>query len=182
MRTIVLFVAASLLLVCLNLWAQNPTPGFSEVQIDRPFDRYLRANPLLMEVGGAKIIRLGQGRRLIVSVASTILKDDSGSERLRAERVCRLKALASVVAERTGVQIAHSEESKDKTIVVIIDGHEKAKSVSELLEVTKTKVSGIARDMPIVGRWKSKDGMIFYLAIGAICDKDGNPVDLEESQ
>ena len=119
---------------------------------------------------------------MIVSVASTVLKDDSGSERLRAERVCRPKALASVIAQRTGVQIAHSEESKDKTIVVIIDGQEKAKSISELLEVTKSKVSGIARDMPVVGRWKSKDGMIFYLAIGAICDKEGNPVDLEESQ
>ena len=120
--------------------------------------------------------------QLIVSVASTVLKDDSSSERLRAERVCRPKALASVVAERTGVQIAHSEESKDKTIVVIIDGQEKAKSVSELLEVTRSKVSGIARDMPVVGRWKSKDEMIFYLAIGVICDKKGNPVDLEESQ
>jgi hypothetical protein len=87
-----------------------------------------------------------------------------------------------VIAQRTGVQIAHSEESKDKTIVVIIDGQEKVKSISELLEVTKSKVSGIARDMPVVGRWKSKDGMIFYLAIGAICDKEGNPVDLEESQ
>jgi hypothetical protein len=135
-----------------------------------------------MEVGGAKIIRLAQGRKLVVSVASTILKNASPSERLRAERVCRSKALASVVAERKGVQIAHSEELKDKTIVVIIDGHEKAKSVSELLEVTKTKISGIARDMPVVGRWKSMDGAIFYLAIGALCDKDGNPVDLGESR
>ena len=181
MRTMLLSAPASLLLVCLSLCAQSPPPGFSEVQIDPPFDRYLRANPLLMEIGGAKIIRLGQGRKLIVSVASTVLKDDSSSERLRAERVCRPKALASVIAERRGVQIAHSEESKDKTIVVIIDGQEKAKSVSELLEVTRSKVSGIARDMPVVGRWKSKNGMIFYLAIGAVCDKDGNPVDLEES-
>jgi len=177
-----LLAVGSLLLVCPNLWAQSQPLGFTEVRIEPPFDRYLRANPLLMETGGAKLIRLGQGRRLIVSVASTVLKDDSGSERLRAERVCRPKALASVIAQRTGVQIAHSEESKDKTIVVIIDGQEKVKSISELLEVTKSKVSGIARDMPVVGRWKSKDGMIFYLAIGAICDKEGNPVDLEESQ
>jgi hypothetical protein len=119
---------------------------------------------------------------MIVSVASTVLKNDSASERLRAERVCRPKALASVVGERSGVQIAHTEEVRDKTIVVIVDGREKAKSVSELLEVTKSKVSGIAKDMPVVGRWKSKDGMIFYLAIGVICDKDGNPVDPEESQ
>ena len=61
MRTMLLSAVASLLLVCLNLWAQSPTPGFSEVRIDPPFDRYLRANPLLMEIGGAKIIRLDQG-------------------------------------------------------------------------------------------------------------------------
>jgi hypothetical protein len=133
-----------------------------------------------MEIGGAKIIRMRPECRLVVSVASTVLKDDSASERIRAERVCRPKALASVVAERTGVQIAHTEELKDKTIVVIIDGKEKAKSVSELLEVTRSKVSGIAKDMPVVGRWKSKDGTIFYLAIGVICDKEGNPVEPEE--
>ena len=91
---------------------------------------------------------------MIVSVASTVLKDDSAAERLRAEKVCRTKALASVVAERAGVQVAHSEVLNDKTIVVIIEnGREKAKSVSELLEVTKANVSGIARDMPVVGRW-----------------------------
>lgn len=174
--------AASLLLVSSNLWAQSPSVGFTDDRIEPPFKQYLRANPLLMEIGGAKIIRLREGRRMIVSVASTALKDDSASERLRAERVCRTKALASVVAERAGVQVAHSEESRDKTIVVIIDGREKARSVSELLEVTKAQVSGIARDMPVVGRWRSKDGMIFYLAIGAVCDKDGNLVDLEESR
>jgi hypothetical protein len=180
MKPILCAAAALLLPLCLTLCAQSPPPGFTEVRIEPPFERYLRANPLLMEIGGAKIIRTSQGRRLVVSVASTVLKDDSASERLRAERVCRTKALASVVAERTGVQIAHSEELKDKTIVVIIDGREKAKSVSELLEVTRSKVSGIAKDMPVVGRWKSKDGTIFYLAIGVICDKEGNPVEPEE--
>jgi hypothetical protein len=179
MRTTPLLAAAFLLLVTLSPWAQAQPPGFTDIRIDPPFDRYLKANPLLMEIGGVKVIRLADGYRLVISVASTVLKNDSPSERLRAERVCRPKALASVVAERTGVQVAHSEESKDKTTVVIIDGQEKAKSVSELLEVTKSKVSGIAIDMPVVGRWKSKDGMIFYLAIGAVCDKAGNPVDLQ---
>jgi len=33
-----------------------------------------------------------------------------------------------------------------------------------------------------VGRWKSKDGMICYVGIGAICGKGGNPTDLAESR
>jgi hypothetical protein len=114
MRTMLLAIAFSLLPLCPNLCAQNPPPGFTEVRIERPFDRYLKANPLLMEIGGAKIIRLAEGRRLVVSVASTVLKDDSAAERLRAERVCRPKALASVIAKRTGVQI-DSGRSKPAT-------------------------------------------------------------------
>jgi hypothetical protein len=39
--------------------------------------------------------------------------------------------------------------------------------------VTKTKVEGIAKDMPVIGRWRSKDGEVFYLAIGSIVGKDG---------
>jgi len=34
----------------------------------------------------------------------------------------------------------------------------------------------IARDMPVVGRWKSKDGAIFYLAIGVLLDAKGQRV------
>jgi hypothetical protein len=33
-----------------------------------------------------------------------------------------------------------------------------------------------------VGRWKSKDGMICYVGIGAICGKGGNRTDLSESR
>lgn len=169
-------IAAVLLLVP-NLVANAQEPDFSDIQIERPFDQYLRANPLLMEVGGVKLVRLGPERSLLISVASTVLKDESGPERLRAERVCRTKALAAVVADRKGVQVAHTEESQDKTVVVVIDGVEQAKSVSSLLEITTTKVEGIARDMPVIGRWKSQSGDVFYLAIGVICDAAGNPVD-----
>ena len=38
----------------------------------------------------------------MVAVASTPVKDNSAGERLRAERVCRIKALAYLVQEQTG--------------------------------------------------------------------------------
>lgn len=154
---------------------ESASDRFSAVEIVPPFDRCLLANPLLMEVTGAKIIALPGKRSVIVAVASTVMKDNSSADRLRAEKVCRAKALAYVVQERKGVQVFHTEESKDKTTVVHRDGKETGKSVSEYLEITKTKVEGIAKDMPVVGRWKSKDGKVFYLAIGAMCDRDGNP-------
>jgi hypothetical protein len=165
-----------LLLAVLATLGGQEAETFSAVEIEKPFNLYLRANPLLMEVTGAKIIRLDNGNQVVLAVASTILKDSSSKERLRAERVCRVKALASVVAEKLGVQIAHVEELKEKTLVVLDGEKETGKSVSELLQVTKTQVQGITKDMPVVGRWKSKEGDVFYLAIGIVCDKNGNPI------
>jgi serine/threonine protein kinase len=155
---------------------------FSEVEIEKPFDGYLLAHPLLMEVAGAKVIRLENGNQMVIAVASTVLKHKSPNERLRGERVCRAKALASVVAEREGVQVAHAEQLKERTVIVLDGEKEKGKSVSELLQVTKTTVQGITKDMPVVGRWMSKEGDVFYLAIGVTVDKKGNTVRLEFSK
>jgi hypothetical protein len=164
------------LLLLVTSLAVAGTDRFSEVEIDKQYMRYLLANPLLMEVTGAKIIRLDNGNVIVMAVASTVLKDKSPDERLRAERVCRIKALTSVVAEKQGVQVAHFEQVKEKTEIIIENGKEKGKSVSELLQITKTKVEGMAKDMPVIGRWKSKDGSVYYLAIGVFCDKKGKPI------
>jgi hypothetical protein len=72
--------------------------------------------------------------------------------------------------------VFHTEESRDKTVIVNSDGKERGRNVSEFLEITKTKVQGVAKDMPVVGRWKSKEGDVFYLAIGGIIDKNGDMV------
>lgn len=155
---------------------ESAATKFAEVEIEKPFDAYLLADPLLMEVTGAKVIRLANGNQVVLAVASTALKDRSADERLRAEKVCRVKALASVVAEKRGVQVAHVEELKERTVLVLDDGKETGKSVSELLQITKTSVEGVAKDMPVVGRWKSSEGDVFYLAVGVVCDKAGEPI------
>ena len=56
------------------------------------------------------------------------------------------------------------------------NGTEKATSVMDLLKITKAKVEGITRDLPVIGRWRSPEGNTFYLAIGAIIDQDGMPI------
>ena len=149
---------------------------FRDVEIEPDFEKYLTANPLLMEVAGAKVVRRKDGSIVVIAVGSTVLNDGSAKERLRAEKVCRVKALTSLVAEKQGVQIAHVEELKDETVVVLENGTEKATSVMDLLKVTKAKVEGITRDMPVIGRWRSAEGDTFYLAIGAVIDRSGKPV------
>jgi hypothetical protein len=149
---------------------------FAKVRLEEPFDECLLANPLLMEVTGAKVIRRAVDEFMVVGVASTALKDGSAKERLRAEKVCRIKALAAIVGEKRGVQVAHVEQLKEKTVVVVEDGKETAKSIAEYLEITRTKVEGVAKDMPVVGTWESVAGDVYYLAIGMVCDNRGNPV------
>ena len=155
---------------------KNRTAQFRDVEIEVDFEKYLISNPLLMEVAGAKVVRRKDGSNVVIAVGSTVLNDGSAKERLRAEKVCRVKALTSLVAEKQGVQIAHVEELKDETVVVLENGTEKATSVMDLLKITKAKVEGITRDMPVIGRWRSAEGDTFYLAIGAIIDRSGKPI------
>jgi hypothetical protein len=145
--------------------------GFKDVEISEPFRPLLTSNRLLMEATGATVIDCGNGKAAVIGVASTVLKDSSSMEKLRAQRVCRVKALAYVVGEKEGVQVARVEKLEERTRIVIEGNKEFALSVSDLLQVTRTKVEGIARDMPVIGSWKSKDGGIFYLAIGAYVEK-----------
>jgi hypothetical protein len=172
----------SMVLLCALIarGAEGAAP-FRAVEIDPRFEGYLPANPSLMEVPGAKVIRLDNGNQAVLAVASTVLQNDSADERLRAEKVCRIKALASVVAEKEGVQVAHVEQVREKTVVVMENGKEQAKSVVELLQVTTARVQGIAQEIPVVGRWRSSDGKVFFLAIGAVYDRTGKPVGEEQS-
>ncbi len=64
----------------------------------------------------------------------------------------------------------------DKTVITLQDGKETGKSVSELLEIATSKVEGVAKDLPVAGRWKSSNGKVFYLALGVECDQEGEAV------
>lgn len=169
MKSLVLFFL-------LNLSA-DPTINnkFSDVEIEKRFRPYIVSNVLLMEVTGAKVVRLQDGSSLVIGVASTVLKDDSAKELLRAERVCRIKALANIVAEREGVQIAHAETLEEKTTITIDQEGEGGTSISEFTQLTKSKIEGIAKDMPVIGRWKSKDRDVYFLAIGEFVEKPDKP-------
>ncbi len=105
-------------------------------------------------------------------------KDGSARDRLRAERVCRAKALAPLVAEREGVRASHVERLEERDAVVVDEaGRETASGISKLLQVTETQVRGIANEMPVVGRWSSADGEALCLSIGAIVDREGKRID-----
>jgi len=141
--------------------------GLARLKIDPEFAPYLLAEPLLMETEGAKLIRLEDGRILVLGVASSALKDGTAADRKRAETIARQRALAHIVAEKTGVQVARAESVEKKTsVTVTVQGEERATSVAEYLETTRSRVQGATRDFPVVGRWTSADGTLFTVAVG----------------
>jgi len=152
--------------------------GASNLRLDPEFAPYLTADPLLMEMEGAKIVKLDAGlertadepvRVLVLGVASSVLKDGSAADRKRAETVARNRAYAHIVAEKTGVQVARSETIDRKVVVTIEeDGRESSSSISEYLETTRADLQGRARAFPVVGRWTSADGTLYYVAVGGI--------------
>jgi hypothetical protein len=152
---------------------------FRDVTLEKAYAPYLRGNALLMEVAGAKVVRLKNGRRIVLGIGSVVLKDAAARTRIDAEKVCKVKALAAVVGEREGVQVAHEEKIEDKTVIVIDEKGEKGKSVSEVLSITRTKTQGVVKGMSVVGKWLSKDGKVLYLAMGSICDSKGEPIEDE---
>ena len=149
---------------------------FQDMRIQPPFKTILASNTLLMDTPGCTLIEESEGNVVILSVAAVVLKDQSPRTRLDAERICQAKALAYAVGEREGIKVAHTEIVEDRTVVIFKDGVERAKSVSDYLEVTQTKIRGVIKGMPVVGKWRSADGKTFYLALGVIVDKDGVPV------
>ena len=180
-----MILLASCLFDCEMLLADDKSDktvknNFADIEMHPRFEKILTSNALLMEVAGAKVVRLPGNRTAVVGVASTEVKKGSSSDRLRAEKVCRIKALANVIGEKQGVQVLHIEELKDETRVILDDKGEKATSVSSLMRVTKTKIEGIAKDMPIVGRWSSASGEVFYLAIGVILDENGVRIQFDD--
>jgi hypothetical protein len=148
----------------------KPSP-FDKVRLDPEFAGYLLAEPLLMEVDGAKLIRLDDGRVLVLGIASAKLAGVSALDRKKAETVARNRALAHVVAEKTGVQVARAETVEKRTRVVLdAERGESASSVADYLETTSAKVQGLTRDFPVVGRWQSLDGTLLSVAVGGFLD------------
>jgi len=163
---------------------ERPT-GAANLRLDPEFAGYLTADPLLMEVEGAKVVRLDTGldatsdeprKLLVLGVASSAIQDGSAADRKRAETIARNRAYAHIVAEKTGVTVARSETIGKKTTVTIDeDGRETGTSVAEYLETTQAGVKGMTKGFPIVGRWTSPDGTLLYVAVGGILAPQAEP-------
>jgi tetratricopeptide (TPR) repeat protein len=149
-------------------------PKFKDVEIEKPYLEWLTCKPSLMADPGVKIFKLDREKFGLVVVATVQLKDGSAKDILRAERVTKEKALRDFVAKESGMTIASVQTLEEKTIVEVVDGKSKAKSVTEYMEWTQKHIEGVGKELPVIGHWKSEDGSVFYLAVGIVCFKDGS--------
>jgi hypothetical protein len=173
-----MFLSITILLLSLNSGYTPEVPKFSEVSVSENFKPYLFSNPLLMETAGAKIIRLSNGQSLIISVEFVELGDNFKASILEAKKKCEIKARANILGQTKGYKIYRTETLEEKTEIRLDNSIEQGKSLSTYTNIIKSETSGIIKGMEVIGTWKSKDKLLFYLAIGCCFDKDGNVIEL----
>ena len=165
-------------MLCLNSGYTPELLKFSEVSVSENFKPYLFSNPMLMETAGAKIIRLSKGQSLIISVEFVELGDMFKASILEAKNKCEIKARANILGQTKGYKIYRTETLEEKTEIRLDNSIEQGKSLSTYTNIIKSETSGIIKGMEVIGTWKSKDKLLFYLAIGCCFDKDGNVIEL----
>lgn len=173
-----MFLNIIILLLSLNSGYTPELLKFSEVSVSENFKPYLFSNPLLMETAGAKIIRLSNGQSLIISVEFVELGDNLKSTILEAKNKCEIKARANILGQTQGYKIYRSQTLEEKTEIRLDNSIEQGKSLSTYTDIIKSETSGIIKGMEVIGTWKSKDKLLFYLAIGCCFDKGGNLIEL----
>lgn len=166
------------MLLSLNSGYMPELLKFSEVFVSENFKPYLFSNPMLMETAGAKIIRLSNGQSLIISVEFVELGDNFKASILEAKNKCEIKARANILGQTKGYKIYRTETLEEKTEIRLDNSIEQGKSLSTYTNIIKSETSGIIKGMEVIGTWKSKDKLLFYLAIGCCFDKDGNVIEL----
>lgn len=149
--------------------ASHAAERFVDVEIEPPFEEVLTKQPLLMGVGGAKIIALPDGRRLVVAVSQTPYNPSATvAERVATLTVAKTKALREAGARDAPIQVANVERSLESSRIEMIDGVEaRAEAISEYLSMTEAKFSTIVRGMRPIGQWYSADRDMLYMAMGA---------------
>lgn len=154
--------------IAMALQVSHAAERFVDVEIEPPFDEPLRKQPLLMSVGGAKIIALPDGSRLLVAVSQTAYDPNaSAHERVKMLTVAKTKAIREAGARDAPIQVCNVEKSLDTSRVETIDGVEaRGEAISEYLSMTETKFSTTVRGLRPIGQWYSADRDMLYMAMG----------------
>ena len=129
------------------------------------YEVILRQDPLLLQLGGAKIVEHG-GDQYFISVGVTSIHGDEALERVRQLRVARIQALREIASFTESTQIVTKDELSDTKTIKNDNGHKTANATLTLNESTVASIKAIAKSPPEVGFWKSADKQLFFYAVG----------------
>jgi hypothetical protein len=129
------------------------------------FDGILRADPALLQSGGAKLIEK-DGTQYFVSVGFASVLGDSPAERLRQLQVARTRALKAASEFIGTTNVTSEEKFSDTTTITNLSGAKTSETRERLEETTVACIKALVKAPPVVGTWKSGDGQLFFYAIG----------------
>jgi len=135
---------------------------------DGETEAILRRHPFFIETGGAKILRLENGKALIIAIGMTDAAKPPVSRRTIAEN----KARAALVSQVNGIKVFTEKRLDEKTVSNMSGKGEAAFEISESTERIRSISAGKIQGLEVVGTWVLKDGNQFCLAIGRIIAAD----------
>ena len=118
----------------------------------------LRAEPLLLSDGGARIVEQ-EGARYFLAVGVASVGEPTTVERLRQIRVGRINALRAAAEFNAPTEVKTETTLRETTTIRREDGTSKGEA--------REKIEAILRAPTQVGTWRSPDAMLFFYAVGS---------------
>ena len=131
---------------------------------DGETEAILRRHPFFMETGGAKILRLEDGKALIVAIGMT----DAAKSPVARRTIAESKARAALVSQVNGIKVFTEKRLDEKNVTKISEKGEAAFEISESTERIRSISAGKIQGLGTVGTWVLKDENQFCLAIGRV--------------
>ncbi len=144
--------------------AEMAKPIANGIRGEEPFLSLIRVSPVLRRNGGVVAFAIGDNRKALIAVASTLLKG-SGA---KAEKIARLKAVRALLGHRTGVHVSSVEYLKEQEQLVLDKNGKKYVLLSDLLSMQEEKLAGIIKSLPVVAAWEEPKGKVLHVAIGRV--------------
>lgn len=144
--------------------AQQPSL-FADAAFANGFEAVINMNPILAQDGGAGVIEM-EGKSYFISVGITAIKGQDPAEKVRQLRVAKINALRAMAEFIQPSKVETETRLTEKTTIETVGKNKTAKTFKELDETTRASVKASLQAPEQVGTWKSKDGSLFYLALG----------------
>jgi hypothetical protein len=166
------FCLAYIVICCApKCWCQAD-PLFTEVIIEPAFIALIRSNAAFMAEGGARLIESEDGCTAIIGISRVHLPEGKFEPPQKMVRKGAIKARAAIVEHIFGVEI----ETRSSTTTSHLDytGSQDPSSTFQTLKKTQSISKADIDFLPVIGTWQSKDGNIFFAAVGKLiksCEK-----------